>query len=499
MTAPAPTLDQLLRLAQERGWRLFPARRRSKKPLISSWPELASCDPGVIRRWIREHPHSNWAVATGLESNGWTLDVDGPAGRASLAALELQHGPLPLTLTAITGRADGGEQRWFKYPRCFGIRSTSGELGAGLDIRGDGGCVLVPPSVHPSGKLYEWVDDTLCIAEAPEWLLQLLAGNGKEKGKANARQTPAERSILPLHQRNDGLTRYGGALRRKGADHPELVEKLLEANQRRCQPPLGEKEVRRIAASVVRYPVGGPDPLVRAWQQAERKIYQSQDEKFLGLCLCLQQARPDQEIALPLKRIGDLMGVHWVSVGRYRRDAVQRGILTPTAHYVAGKRAGRYTVNQPPEIKKPKGPTACGPSGSVLTRGYITSGLVNTGVQPLVNISRPSVQFPPSEHRPPSDHGPRVNGPQSARTPSTNGHVPPSGAVFPEAGAQGGVNGRLAAGPHSGALSDDDALIAKARARGEMHGFAGIFLSNFIERELELMRKWAAKRDAKVS
>src|SRR5712692_4654517 len=85
----------------------------------------------------------------------------------------------------------------------------------------------------------------------------------------------AKIGILPRSQRNDGLTRLGGALRRKGSTPAEIGTELLAANARRCRPPLGEVEVFKIAASVARYEPGGPDPLETAWQTIQGETYPS--------------------------------------------------------------------------------------------------------------------------------------------------------------------------------------------------------------------------------
>jgi hypothetical protein len=320
-----------------RDWRLIPCAVKGKKPLLNRWPNLASSDLSTIRRWAAQYPACNWGVVTGPTSGVFVLDVDGVPGRASLTALETVHGSLPVTLNSATGRLEGGEHRWFNLPTGREIRSRRGKLGAGLDVRGVGGLVIVPPSVHESGRAYEWADPQHAIADAPEWFLDLLAGR-----TVTPRKTPQERAILTEGQRNDGLTRYAGALRRKGADLHELERKLLEANIRRCRPILEDAEVLGIAASVARYPVSGPDPLELAWKASQSEVYPSNEARFIGLCRHLQSTRANQDIALPLKRIAELMGLHWTRISDYRKAAVIRGVLVPTEQYVALRRAGRY-------------------------------------------------------------------------------------------------------------------------------------------------------------
>ena len=80
--------------------------------------------------------------------------MDGETGADTLRELEQQHGPLPATVECLTG--GGGRHLYFKHPGCA-IRNSAGKLGSHLDIRGDGGYVIVPPSRHESGQSYEWV------------------------------------------------------------------------------------------------------------------------------------------------------------------------------------------------------------------------------------------------------------------------------------------------------------------------------------------------------
>jgi hypothetical protein len=97
----------------------------------------------------------------------WVLDVDGNAGATSLAELEAKYGPLPETLISI---ASSGCHLWFRYT--CPIPSSADRVGHGLDVRADGGYVLAPPSVHPAGPVYRWMNNRP-PAIAPEWLIHL--------------------------------------------------------------------------------------------------------------------------------------------------------------------------------------------------------------------------------------------------------------------------------------------------------------------------------------
>lgn len=79
------------------------------------------------------------------------LDLDGEDGGDSLRELELERGELPRTVSAATG---AGQHYYFKTE--LPIRNSAGKLAPGLDIRGDGGYVVAPSSLHPSGRAYTW-------------------------------------------------------------------------------------------------------------------------------------------------------------------------------------------------------------------------------------------------------------------------------------------------------------------------------------------------------
>ncbi len=326
-TSPASTVTATnsvalagIEVLAKRTWRLFPCVPRSKEPLIRGWRALASCDIASIKKWAAKYPDCNWACATGAESGIFVLDIDDDAGRASLAALEEEHEPLPPTLTSSTGR---GEHRWFNCPEDRRLGNSVGKLGAGLDVRASGGYVIVPPSIHQTGRVYEWLEAEQPTADAPNWLLNSLTKDGRKERSLPAPQV----SILFEGQRNDGLFRHGCALRRKGRTREQIVVELRAANHRRCKPPLPSEDIEKIAASAARYKPGGPDPLQEAWRVVLTDPVPYGYEQFLALARSLQGARPGLMIALPLERIGELMRCDWTQVRRWRHRAVREGRL----------------------------------------------------------------------------------------------------------------------------------------------------------------------------
>ena len=144
MTAARSNLDAALGYAAQ-GLPVFPCLPRGKEPAIKRGFHAATTNPETIRRYWRV-PDRNIGIATGALSGVWVLDIDGDDGAASLRALEAQHGKLPETWSSSTGR---GRHIWFRYTGP--IPSSAGRIAPGLDVRGDGGYVVAPPSSIRAG------------------------------------------------------------------------------------------------------------------------------------------------------------------------------------------------------------------------------------------------------------------------------------------------------------------------------------------------------------
>lgn len=170
-----------------RGWHVFPVHgiiggrctcgraecsSPGKHPLTRRGVKDSTTDERVIRRWWRRWRRANVAVATGSVSGIVVVDVDLPRAFASLHVITSE---ISVTVTGLTGggglhllyraRSDGEPLR----NRASGLPGITSEL-PGVDLRANGGYVIAPPSLHASGARYEWLDLTVPIAEAPEWL-----------------------------------------------------------------------------------------------------------------------------------------------------------------------------------------------------------------------------------------------------------------------------------------------------------------------------------------
>jgi len=199
----------------------------------------ATLDGSAICHWFANGDILNLGVATGAESGLVVLDVDDRhGGSASLGEL----GSLPRTATVRTG---GGQHLYFKWPAGVSdIRNSAGKLGPGLDIRANGGYVVAPPSVHICGSPYKWlIDPRAGLAELPAKIAARLI-----EPQQTIKSAPVG-SVIPIGQRDNMLTSLAGTMRRRGMSEDAILAALCQENKR-CEQPLPEKDLVRIAKSI---------------------------------------------------------------------------------------------------------------------------------------------------------------------------------------------------------------------------------------------------------
>jgi hypothetical protein len=157
------------------GWHVFPCDPATKRPVTDNGLHDATADAHTIRKWWQQWPGAMIGVRTGAASGFFALDLDvdpdnGLDGEAAFAALAAGKDP-PETVKTRTPR--GGQHLLFRW--VGRVRNSAGKIAPGVDVRGDGGYVIVPPSRRSDGKFYE----SLCAmsggpAAAPQWLVRLV-------------------------------------------------------------------------------------------------------------------------------------------------------------------------------------------------------------------------------------------------------------------------------------------------------------------------------------
>ena len=162
------------------GFNVFPLQARKKVPSMK-WERFQTerATPEQLSAW--DQSNLNVGIVCGAISNLAVLDIDGPDAEELVASLNL-----PKTLEVKTAR---GRHLFFRNPNGT-ILNTTGIGGAALDMRGEGGYVVGPGSVHPDGTIYDWIisPDDCDIAEMPESVIAASQA-GKSKGKSVARRS----------------------------------------------------------------------------------------------------------------------------------------------------------------------------------------------------------------------------------------------------------------------------------------------------------------------
>jgi hypothetical protein len=198
----------------------------------------ATTDAARVHHWWSCRPDANIGAATGSLVG---IDID-PRHGGTPATL----GSLPATWRAATG--GGGTHLFFRATS--EVRNSAGLLAPGIDIRGAGGYVVLPPSLHISGRRYAWEADPrdTPLALLPVPILQAL---GRQQAKATAANWRAlSAGTVDEGARNQTIARFAGHLLCHYVDPCVTLELLLAWNATHCSPPLGADEVERTVNSI---------------------------------------------------------------------------------------------------------------------------------------------------------------------------------------------------------------------------------------------------------
>jgi KaiC/GvpD/RAD55 family RecA-like ATPase len=238
-----------------RGWPVFPVK--GKIPRTEHGFKDATTNEPQIREWWESWPACGVGIATGAVSGLVVLDVDPRnGGDVTLEGLEEKLGPIPRTVQALTG--GDGLHFYFRHP---GRAVSCGSLGPGIDLKGDGGYVVAPPSPHPTGHAYWWEGSSEpgAIELAPfAWLSRALNGHGAEARAEHVRVGVEPARVLEgvaEGERDETLFRYACLLRRRGLDRAEAQTLVLNA-ARACKPPFPNQDALRKVEQAWRYPAG---------------------------------------------------------------------------------------------------------------------------------------------------------------------------------------------------------------------------------------------------
>ena len=214
-----------------------------KHPRTAHGFKDATADLDQIKRWWEQWPDANIGTPTG--EGLVVLDVDPRnAGMESISQLQKEQGALPGTRQQATG--GGGVHFFFKTDQALGSRTG---IRPGIDLKAEGGYVVLPPSLHASGKRYRWLKQSKA-APMPAWLVEL---QGSRNGDVAARAGKDTPKTISQGVRNQTLMSLAGSMRRRGMSSDEIYNAIQGVNTHRCKPPLQDSEVQSIVTSAARY------------------------------------------------------------------------------------------------------------------------------------------------------------------------------------------------------------------------------------------------------
>jgi len=270
-------VEQAVRLANL-GWRLLPlfsAGPRTKQPRIPQWPQRASADPHRVHNWasldavVAEDGSAGVAfgVACGRGSGFFVVDVDPRhGGDTAWAVLVEQNGGIPETVEALTG--GGGRHYYWRLPDDVTVGNSSGTLGIGVDVKGEGGQVVLPPAPHPSGNTYAWIRAPWDhpMAFPPQWLVDLVSG---VNGVGSKPAFPDVTKPLTENQ-NEQLFTVSLELLRHGMTEENVLSYLMWLQEQGQVPdadptnPWTEVDFRKIVQSAAKHETATQEQSSRA-------------------------------------------------------------------------------------------------------------------------------------------------------------------------------------------------------------------------------------------
>lgn len=245
----------------KRGWSVFPVRK-NKTPYTPNGFHNATTDLNVITRWWQEYPDANVGIATGSMSHGLTvidIDIDdskGIHGDESFQDWCDEEGVFIDSLTAVTGR--GGKHLYFTSTYPYG--NKTGCL-PGVDIRGEGGYVIAPPSIHENGNPYyfdgdEDEEEIVCAQEDSDVEYFFNEMCKSPMGNKEPLKVPNK---VNEGGRNDMIFKMASSMQARGDDDDVILATCQGYNEKNCHPPLPDDELLFIVRNVLnRYEKGAP-------------------------------------------------------------------------------------------------------------------------------------------------------------------------------------------------------------------------------------------------
>jgi DNA-binding transcriptional ArsR family regulator len=230
------------------GWSILPVKPEEKRPFMTNWLQYthSRASKETVESWFKSLSGAGIGVVTGKISNMVVLDVENYCPTPIEELLKRY----PTQLYSRTG--SGGYHLFYQYPT--NVLKVSNRVGIfeGADLRADGGFIVLPPTIHPSGGRYEWVSRGI-PGPFPKALLDI---ESQPRVQSEGWITESLRGTSE-GGRNDTCARLAGYFFKKGLNYDIVEALLLEWNERN-DPPLPVHEVRTTIKSIERsHAMGG--------------------------------------------------------------------------------------------------------------------------------------------------------------------------------------------------------------------------------------------------
>ncbi|MFH0822209.1 MAG: bifunctional DNA primase/polymerase [Pseudomonadota bacterium] len=234
---------------------------RGKHPRLNAWQKLASNDEAQIREWWSQYRDANVGALIG-ESGYVVIDLDGETGLESWKKVKDERDTGKPWIARTGG---GGWHLFYRLPEGHsGFQNSTSKLGERIDVKCNGGYVILPPSRHKSGNEYQWVAGASPFEgepdAIPDWLAEVLKtaeAQSKVVSLTKAENNPVPFDGLPDGMRNEGMFAYAEKNKNLGMSKRQNLVLCLDANSR-SKPPKSDKEIETILDSVYRYPLRKP-------------------------------------------------------------------------------------------------------------------------------------------------------------------------------------------------------------------------------------------------
>ena len=269
-------IDQQVLDYVDTGWSILPVKPSEKRPYMTNWLQYTKTKAtreNVIN-WFSSLTGAGVGMVTGKISNIVVLDVECYCPTPIEEILK----KYPTQLISRTG--SGGYHLFYQYPQNVTRVSNRVRIFEGADLRADGGFIVLPPTVHPSGNRYEWVQKGTPMA----FPMSLLDVESKPSVTNEGWVTEALRGVSE-GGRNDTCARLAGYLFKKGIAY-DIVEALILDWNERNDPPLPVNEVRTTLKSIERSHAGADSQFTRVEFDNDQTPQEKQASTFDVMRMC---------------------------------------------------------------------------------------------------------------------------------------------------------------------------------------------------------------------